>query len=396
MALCICAVHLSACAARSYQYDDSDIVTLTQRAEAQTYRNVTVSATVPSAAEAENIFGLPLYDKGVQPVWLEIVNNSPVVVRLAPVGIDNDYFSPLEVSYVSRRGYSKEARAAMDQRFHESGIERWIQPGATESGFVFTHLVKGTKSFNVDLFGGGDSHHYTFFVDVPGYVPSHSEVNFAELYDENERRMVNQSGLRQYLESLPCCSSNAAGSGTGQLLNVALIGNGKEILQALLRANWYEVSADDVRESNSQPYFLFGRKPDAVLRIQRGNSTDRNEMLLWMAPVRADDKAVWVGHITNFVGKRRYIQQVLELANRSPDVDDARNFLLQNLWYAQSLRQYAWMDSEIRVPVDNPRTDFNGESWFTNGVRLVAWLSAEPVSLTSTRLIPWDKQVRIQ
>jgi hypothetical protein len=35
-----------------------------------------VTAAVPSAEESEQIFGFPLANKNIQPVWLEIENNS--------------------------------------------------------------------------------------------------------------------------------------------------------------------------------------------------------------------------------------------------------------------------------------------------------------------------------
>ena len=45
---------------------------------------------------------MPLYDRGIQPVWLEVMNSHVDWVRFPPVGVDRTYFSPNEVAYVHR------------------------------------------------------------------------------------------------------------------------------------------------------------------------------------------------------------------------------------------------------------------------------------------------------
>jgi len=66
-------------------------------------------------------------------------------------------------------------------------VSRYIHPGETRSGFVFTHVEPGTKGFNVDLYGsGGGSQQFAFFVEVPGFEPDHAAVDFDALYDPSE------------------------------------------------------------------------------------------------------------------------------------------------------------------------------------------------------------------
>ena len=45
-----------------------------QRAETRNENDIRISAAVLNAQEAEELFGRPLYKKGIQPVWLEIEN----------------------------------------------------------------------------------------------------------------------------------------------------------------------------------------------------------------------------------------------------------------------------------------------------------------------------------
>jgi len=122
---------VSACATQSYTYQSTKSLPIRDRALTQTEGDIQISASVPGQEEAHAIFGVPLYKRGIQPVWLEIVNNSPHRVRFAPTGLDREYFSPLEVAYMHRKGFTKEARAQMDRRFHDSALPRQIPAGET-------------------------------------------------------------------------------------------------------------------------------------------------------------------------------------------------------------------------------------------------------------------------
>jgi len=384
---------LTACSVAPYKPAPLNVDSLRQRAEVQTFEPLTVKAAVPGAAESESLFGLPLYDSGVQPVWLEITNQSDENVRFSLVSVDPDYFSPLEVSYTLRKGFSKEARAAMDKRFHNSGITRFVEPGETVSGFVFTHLSPGTKSFNVDLFGVETMQNFAFFIQVPGFVPDHSEVDFKQLYSREEIRELTTEEFRDSLDELSIYTANKDGEPSGLPVNIVIVGNGIDVLRALLRAGWYEstVSSSSKTGSGQETYYLYGRKPDAVFRFQRKNSVDRNELRAWLAPVRVDGEMVWLTQVTNFVGQRSYIEQVFYGAHLDPDVDDARGFLLQNIWYSQGLQSFAWSNTGKPIPLDQPGTDLNGNPFFTDGFRAVLWFSGTPYSLLDTTLLNWDE-----
>ena len=387
-------VLLAACSTASYKPAPLNIDSLRQRAEVQTFEPMTVKAAVPGPRESEALFGVPLYDHDIQPVWLEITNRGDERVRFALVSVDPDYFSPLEVSYTLKSGFSKEARAAMDERFHGSAITRFVQPGETVSGFVFTHLSPGTKSFNVDLFGTTARQNFAFFIQVPGFLPDHAEVDFDQLYTEDEIRDMSTGEFRDALIDVPRYSVDAQGQANGLPVNVAIVANGLDMLRALLRAGWYEstVGGSSKAASGQVDYYLYGRKPDAVFRIQRNNSVDRNEMRLWLSPMHVEGEEVWLAQVTNFVGQRSYIEKVFYGAHLDPDVDDARSFLLQNIWYSQGLQSFAWSETGKPIPFDQPGSDFNGNPFFTDGFRAVLWLSGEPYSLLDTTKIQWDEE----
>jgi len=67
------------------------------RAQTQIEAGIKVTAAVPSATESRDLFGVSLYKKRIQPVWLEIENSTQETVAFMPVGLDNDYQSPIEV-----------------------------------------------------------------------------------------------------------------------------------------------------------------------------------------------------------------------------------------------------------------------------------------------------------
>ena len=100
-------------------------------------------------------------------------------------------------------------------------MDRWIWPGETRSGFVFTHLEPGTKAFNVDLFGGErGSTSFTFFLNVPGFEPDHADVDFEALFDASEVDDLDDSALRLRLSEIGCCTTDASQTEQVQLAAV--------------------------------------------------------------------------------------------------------------------------------------------------------------------------------
>jgi hypothetical protein len=390
VALLLLLLFVSSCATNSYQYERTSSFPVRERAETQTQGDISISASVPGQDEAQAIFGVPLYKRGIQPVWLEIVNNSPHWVRFAPTGVDRDYFSPLEVAYMHRKGFSKEARAQMDKRFHGSALPRQIPAGETRAGYVFTHASPGTKSFNIDIFSPGADHSFAFFVTVPGFVPDHAEVDFKSLYAQSDLLEYDDDGLRRALMETSMATKDRSGQQSGLPVGIVVVGEGSDVLKALLRAGWYESPSTRTEEQLAKAHYLFGRIPDAVFRIQRNKDKDRNELYLWLSPMRVDGKPVWMAQITHFIGQSTQLEQVLFGTRIDPNIDDGRNYFMQNMWYSQSLEQLAWLAAGKANSVENTRVDFNGAEYFTDGFQIVAWLSGVPVSLLETKNADWD------
>jgi len=385
---------LSGCSATPYKYESFDNLQIESRAVTQQQGAFRVRASVPSREEAQKLFGAPIYKRGIQPVWLEVTNNGSGRARFTLSSVDRDYFSPLEVAYMHKKYFSTQGWMDMEQHLYQSAMPRHIPAGETVSGFVFTHESAGTKTFNVDLFHvSGDQDGYeefTFFIQVPGFVPDYAEIDFKKLYPPSEVQDVDQDGLRDVLRNTPCCTTNSDGTGQGKPLNIVLVAKGREVLQSLLRAGWSETTyeKDDIYLNNSN--YLYGRPPDAIFRKSRGKSTERNELSVWLAPIRVDGTNVWMAQIKHAIGRRYKINEFFLGAAQDPDVDDGRNFLLQNLWYSQSLTILAFTEPMMVVPPQSPVLDFNNDPFFTDGVRAVMWLSGEPVSLQEAKTLYWN------
>ncbi len=381
LAIWVCMALLSACASSPFIHETFNSADLRARATTETEGPITVSAAVPSREETTAIFGIDLYDKGIQPVWLEVRNNSETIARYAPASTDRYYFPPQEIAYKNRKGYSDEARAAMQRHFDAMSMTRFIPSGDTRSGFVFTHVDWGAKGFNVDVFNSGKAHHFSFLERVPGFVPDYANIKFNTIYSDEEVRDLSGEELHEALKSMPCCSNDANGNVDDDALNLVLIGPGRELLIGLLRSGWLETAAADASDRKAD--YLFGRPQDAIFRYESKVDDSIYEMRVWLAPLLLKGERVWFGQV-----RHHYRTAGFRIAD--PDIDNARGFVLQNLIYGQALRQLAWIEGDEVVPVDSFFRNPIRPAYFTDGHVLVMWLDEEPVSLRDVEVIRWD------
>ena len=375
---------LAGCGGRAYVFDTDNDSGLRSHAESQSDGSVTVTASVPGREESDSIFGVSLYDQGIQPVWIEIENAGSSQIRYAPVSTDRYYFSPFEVAYKNRSGYSDEARLEMERRFDELGMPRYIDPGETRSGFIFTHLDEGAKGFNVDLFGTAESYFFTFLLRVPGFVPDYANLDFDSIYSDEEITVVQDDDLYEALRNLPCCSTDENAVTADVPINIILLGPGQELLRALLRSNWTETSVSESVEKKS--HYLFGRSQDAIFRYKNVADDNFYELRAWLAPLLSGENRIWAAQVTHYYSRGPIFFQF------DPDVDNARNFAMQNLLYGQSLERMGWISGKEVVPIESYWQRLVNRPYFTDGFRLVMWLSGDPVSMMDIQTLDWDRE----
>jgi hypothetical protein len=363
-------------------YEPVASIEIQDRAESQLIKTVRVSATVPGREETAATFGIDLYEQGIQPVWLEIENNGPEPVRYAMVSTDSDYFSPLEVAYKNRGGFSDEARKEMERRLHGLTMPRYIDSGETRSGFIFTHADNGAKGFNVDLFSADDSMHFTFLLRVPGFVPDYANIDFESIYSSDQLTEVSEDGMHGAISNLPCCITDADDDEAAGVINVVLVGAGEDLLRALLRSRWIETSAAEA--AAKEPGYLFGRQQDAIFSHNSKVDDSSYEIRLWLAPIISGEDRVWVGQVRHFFAFGKSLSQI------DPDVDYARHFALQSFVYGQSVEKLGWVTGTQIVPVTSFWDNLIQTAYFTDGSRTVLWLSGEPYSFADITALDWD------
>lgn len=380
----------------------ADTVPFRERAQTQGRDGIRVTAAVPSAAETREIFGADLYDRGVQPVWLEIENTRDKPVAFLPVGLDANYFTPIETASMHE---SEKNRQQMEQYFFGSRVNSRILPGATRSGFVFTHLDEGTKAFNVDLVSSEGAWPFTFFIQVPGLKVDHYDVDFVGMYTEDQIGHLDRDGLIAWLEASPCCVRNEKDTDNGDPLNIAVIGDPKDVYYAFIRAGWDEteivaassgfktaisfLTGGEYRYSPVSSLYVFNRRQDVAFQRARANIHERNHLRLWMSPYKYEGKAVWIGQISRDIGVR-FTPKTITTHKIDPDVDETREFLLENLAYNQVLAKVAYVKGTGPAPIEQMRGNLTGDPYFTDGLRIVLWVSSTQVAIDDIELLQWE------
>ena len=358
--------------------------------------DIRVTSAVPSARETFRTFGFSLYGKNVQPVWIRIENRGDEILWFLPTGVDEEYYTPIETSY-RRQNRIAFLDWNLNRDYYSRSMPMLIAPSQEQSGYVFTRVDQGTKSFNVDVFSN-DSTHYrmSFFVPVPGLRLDHYRIRWQNLYAEDEIREIDLEGLVEYMEDFPCCVTDEDGRNQGDPLNLVLVHDVKDLYYAFMRAGWDEtetiysgsfwktigsaLSGGEYRYSPVSALYVFGRPQDAALQKARTSVNERNHLRLWLTHLRLDGKPVWIGQISRDIGVR-LTWKTITTHKIDPNVDDTRDYLLENLAYAESVSGFGFVGGVGAADYDNPRGNLTGDPYFTDGLRIVIFVSGEAVAI---------------
>jgi len=368
---------------RPATFDDA---ALRKRAQTVADGGIRVSAAIPDPEEARAIFGVDLDKNGIQPLWLEIENDTNRMLFFLPTGLDPDYFSPREVSFRYHARFSDQANAQLDDHIENLALWNIIDPRRKESGFVFTHPGEGTKVVTVDLLGRNWTKSITLFVPIPGYEAARER--FERMVQVTSRQgsteVDDESGLRELLERLPCCTTGKDVH-PGGALNVVLIGRLAEVAPAFLHRNYRQVSAG--------PRYLFERPQDfAVGKWARWVAAQPHLLRLWLTNIRFKGKPVWVGEVSAPLGGR-FARATGNGAEPpvDPEVDRSRNDLVQDVIYSQYLAALGFVKGAGQVHPQEPGSAPGEGSYRTDGLRAVLFFEERPVSLSEIRFVDWER-----
>ena len=385
-------------------------VDLRARAQSRTDDDVTVTVAVLSAEEAHEVFGVKLYKQKIQPVWVEIQNKSDKPWMLIPAVMDPDYFSPLEAAWKSHWTWRGSTNRHMSEVFYQRALGPGVKPGATRSGFVFTNLDLGAKFINLALATRGEWKRFEFLFQVPGLKTDMQDVDFKTIYKPGEIVDYDDlSKLRKAIASLPRAVKDKAGKAEGDPVNFVLVGDGMDILAALVRRNWHMTETvyggsawktsvsflfgSKYKYSPVSPLYVFGRAQDVALQKARGSVHQRNHLRLWLAPMRWQNKPVWAGQISRDIGvttsKRTLITHKID-----PDVDETRLGLVQDLLLADALARLGYTKGvgAAVFPI-SMRKNLGNDPYFTDGLRAVLFVS-ENVPFEELDFLDWEQPYR--
>jgi hypothetical protein len=392
---------LAGCAVAPSQTGSLDYLA---RAQTQSDRGVRVSAVALSPAETNMSFSLPLAEKGIQPIWLEIENREDKGFYLNLLSVDPNYFSPSELAWMFRN----EGEGSLDDKiemFLDKHVAVIIPPRSTVSGYVYTNLDPGAKAYGVELFGEKDVRSFGFVQEVPGFESDFKRVDFHRLYQPEEVRELDLDGLRRYLEQLPCCVLGGDQETPGDPLNLVIVGEGSLVVATLVRQGWdlTETTRGDTvwrtigsslfgaryRTSPVSALYLLGRPQDAALQKTRGTVDERNHLRLWLAPVTLEGRHVWVGQISRDIGVR-FSSKTFVTHKIDPIVDEARLYISLDIAAAQSLRAVGYVKGVGYSDRQSPRYNYTGDPFYTDGLRVVLILGKEHHSLGDIDYLPWE------
>ncbi len=259
-----------------------------------------MTVAIPDARECEQIFGVPLTRRGLQPVYLRIANRSATPLRLQLVNIDPNYYTPLEAAGVSHFSILRRlsafgllgwlfvpllpllllllplkiitayrANRRMDDCFRSLSFHlRPIAPGESSEGFVFTPLDAGTKIVHVTLHPTGEAAEalsrtpgeaialavsrlqsetkadvqaieFTFSIAVLGISADYLRRDFKDLESPGSLVECDVGMLIERLSAMPVATTNATNTRSGDPLNLVVIGP-FETLLGTFAARWDE------------------------------------------------------------------------------------------------------------------------------------------------------------
>ena len=391
--------------------DSSSHAPYVARAQSGTQGQVRVSAAALSADESAAVYGSPLADKLIQPVWIQVENNDNVPYWLMFAGLDPNFFPASEAAEAMAVRSSPRKLAGLDRRFSELAFRNPVPPGATVSGFVLTNLQEGVKLLQIDLFADRRSRSFSLLAPVPGLRTDYKESGvFDRDYVAPGGSVINFTSDAEFtaaLESLPCCATNENGSRNGDPLNLVIIGGIEDAFPSLVRRGWSPTEVTwkgsvmrIMRSAMSReryPYapisnlYLFGRPQDIALQKARDNIHQRNHLRLWRSPMLYHGKPVWVGQVSRDIGSRLTIHSPTFTTHKiDPDVDEAARALMEDLVYSQALRAIGLVKGVGAAPKSAPRENLTTDPYYTAGMRSVLLFDSTPTSLTQIEVLPWQ------
>lgn len=397
---------------------DPEATSYLERAATDGVEGIEVTAAALSDRESRRFFGVRVARKGVQPVWVRIVNGTDAPARLELFSVDPAYYTPLEAAWVSHFAIGKRllsfgilgwmfvpliplipfkaisarrANRRMNSFFKEHGIPIGIIPPRTErSGFVFTTPDEGTKKIDMKVLTGHRALEFSFSLDVPGLdVRDVSE----EVSGALSLQEVDEETLFEWLMAQPRATTNKRGKVEGDPLNLVIVGDAGTVRTAF-GGRWDPAEVitastslkmakaflfdSEYRYSPVSSLYVGGASQDLALQRARAVINERIHLRLWRTPMAFAGQQVWIGQISRDIGVRFTLKTWnLTTHKIDPDVDEARDFVVDNLMAARRVSRIGYVGGVGPSLPSAPRRNLTGDPYVTDGLRAVIVLSGE-------------------
>ena len=417
-ALCLSAALLAnGCATRSRPHPIEDDRWM-QKSFSQTHDELTVWIALPDDKQTKEHFGLPLQKKQIQPLWVRVANRSTRPYWLLPAFTDPAYFSSAEVTHRFRALLtSAKSEQRQEVRIEEVGFDHFIPPGSDQSGFIYTELHDGSQVYSIALLSTGTLQRFDFLIPTERLHTDHGHLTAGWRESSTNTALLTNAvpahidTIRPTLAALPGHTSDSASITEGDPVNFFIIGPWKTLFPALISAGWDETEmldsytalrttgafffGMDYRNSPISPLFVFGRRQDAAFQKIRHSINVRNHLRLWLLPIKFRGQPVWAGQISRDIGVRLTTRTPwLTTHEIDPDVDGARWSLVQDLIKAQCVSKIGFVEGGTAATPLAPRRNLTGDTYFTDGLRVVLVLSPTPVGADEIEILSWSHPPR--
>lgn len=387
-----------------------------ERLQVQQSEGLKVSVAVLSDRESIKFFGVHLARRGVQPVWLEIDNQSEVGQRLDLYSLDPSYYTALEAASVNHFSVGKRllsfgilgwfflfllpllpsklisarnANRRMSGFFKEQALcGGAIPPGQKRAGVVFTSLDEGLKSLDLRFVSDRDVARFSFSIEVPGLILRPMEV----AGEAGDLREMSLTDLVRWTTGQPRCTTGRGGSREGDPLNLVVVGD-RDLVRQSFGARWDDAEAINwatslktakaflldsaYRYSPVSPLFVQGRRQDLALQRARASINERVHLRLWRTGLTVQGHTVWIGQVSRDIGVRFTLKTWNLTTHRiDPDVDEARDYVVDSLADGGRLSKLVLVPGCENADAKSPRQNLTGDPYFTDGNRAVMKLSA--------------------
>jgi hypothetical protein len=374
-----------------------------------TQDGVTVQLAIPSEEQVSRIFGVPLAEQSVQPIWIRIVNTTDVPYWILPIAIDPDYFTADEAALATTAHLDEQSAALVTAAFRQKALPFFLGGNSVNEGYVYASHRRGGRFVDIRLSAPGHVVRMRFAVLLPTEGFDYVDSPLRQLYskvDSFPNLTLDEARVR--IRALPCCTTKADGTGQGDPLNIVIVGEGEDVLAAMTASGWTfteSITVDSVRrmigaaiadkemlQAPVSALYAFGRKQDIALQRGRLHIAQRNHIRFWLAPFRCEGLPVWVGQVSRDIGvKVTSKSPTLTTHIIDPNVDESRQYVLQSLLHQEAVKWFAIVRGVGAATPEQPKRNLTDDPYFTDGMRMAIGISKEPVPTWKAVNLEWNE-----